>query len=175
MDLTVHHKIQGHAWTNQQLRRNWRTLFFSDESRFTLKFADGRIRVWRRPGERFAEACVMPVDRFGGGSLMVWGRVHYAGKTNLIVIRQTLNAHSATAMTFYALLWCRSCAETIVLFFSTAMLGRTPLDSSINFLQANNVNTLPWPSPSPGLAPIEHGWDMLNRRIRENRHPFNSW
>jgi hypothetical protein len=30
----------------------------------------------------------MPVDRFGGGSLMVWGRVHYAGKTNLIVIRQ---------------------------------------------------------------------------------------
>jgi len=34
----------------------------------------------------------MPVDRFGGGSLMVWGGVHYAGKTNLIVIRQTLNA-----------------------------------------------------------------------------------
>ena len=34
----------------------------------------------------------MPGDRFGGGSLMVWGGVHYAGKTNLIVIRQTLNA-----------------------------------------------------------------------------------
>jgi len=34
----------------------------------------------------------MPVDRFGGGSLMVLGGVHYAGKTNLIVIRQTLNA-----------------------------------------------------------------------------------
>jgi len=54
------------------------------------------------------------------------------------------------------------------------MLGSTPLDSSMIFLQGNNVNTLPWPSPSPGLAPIEHGWDMLNRRIRENRHPFNS-
>jgi len=34
----------------------------------------------------------MPVDRFGGGSLMLLGGVHYAGKTNLIVIRQTLNA-----------------------------------------------------------------------------------
>jgi len=87
MGLTVHHKRQRYAWTNQQLRRNWRTVLFSDESRFTLKFADGRIRVWRRPGECFAEACVMPVDR---GSLMVWGGVHYAGKTNLIVIRQTL-------------------------------------------------------------------------------------
>ena len=82
--------------------------------------------------------------------------------------------HSAAVMTSYALLWCRSCAETIVLFFSTAMFGRTPLDSSMNILRANNVNTLPWPSRSPGLAPIEHGWDMLNGRIRENRHPFNS-
>jgi hypothetical protein len=39
---------------------------FSDEYRFTLKFADGRIRVWRWPGERFAAACVMTVDRFSG-------------------------------------------------------------------------------------------------------------
>ena len=76
--------------------------------------------------------------------------------------------------TFYALLCCRSCAKTIVLSFSTTMLGRTPLDSSMNLWQANNVNTFPWPSRSPGLDPIEHGWDMLNRRIRENRHPFNS-
>ena len=77
-------------------------------------------------------------------------------------------------MTFYARLWCRSCAETIVLSFSTTLLARTPLDSCMNFLHSNNVNTLPWPNRSPGLAPIEHGWDMLNRRIRENRHPFNS-
>ena len=75
------------------MRRNWRTALFTEESRFTLKFADGRIRIWRRPGERFAEACVVPVDRFGGGSLVVLGGVNYAGKTNLIVIRQTLNAH----------------------------------------------------------------------------------
>ena len=64
MDLTVHHKIQRHAWANQKLRRNWGTVFFSDECRFTLMLADGRIRVWRRTGERFAAVCVMPV----GGS-----------------------------------------------------------------------------------------------------------
>ena len=45
---------------------------------------------------------------------------------------------------------------------------------SINFLHANDVNTLPWSSRSPDLAPIEHIWDMLNRQIRENHHPFNS-
>ena len=66
MELTVHLKIQRHAWRNQQLRRNWRTVLFSDESRFTLKFADRCIRVWRLPGEHFAAPCVMTVDRFGG-------------------------------------------------------------------------------------------------------------
>ena len=92
MELTVHHKRQWHVWANQRMRRNWKTMRFSGQSRFTRNFADGRLRVWRRPGERFTEACVMPVDRFGCGSLMVWGAVHYAGKTNLIVIRQTPNA-----------------------------------------------------------------------------------
>jgi hypothetical protein len=43
-----------------------------------------------------------------------------------------------------------------------------------DFWRLNNVNTLPWPSRSPDLVPIEHVWDMLNRRIRENHHPFNS-
>ena len=74
------------------MRRNFRTVVSFDESRFTPMFADGSIRVWRLPGESCAEACVMPVDRFGDGSLMVWGGVHYAGNTPLIVIRQTLNA-----------------------------------------------------------------------------------
>ena len=46
---------------------------------------------------------------------------------------------------------------------------------SINFLQVNNVNTLPWSSRSPNLAPINHIWDMLNRRIQGNHHPFNSF
>jgi hypothetical protein len=45
---------------------------------------------------------------------------------------------------------------------------------SMNFLQANNVNTLHWPSRSPDLAPIENVLDMLNRQIRENHNPFNS-
>jgi hypothetical protein len=72
VDLTVHHKRQRHAWVNQHMRRNRRAVLFSDGSRFTLKFAIDRMCVWRRPGERFAEICFIPVDRFGGGSLIVW-------------------------------------------------------------------------------------------------------
>ena len=41
--------------------RQWRQVFFTDESRFTLFRPDGQRR-----GERFADACVLERDRFGG-------------------------------------------------------------------------------------------------------------
>ena len=40
--------------------RQWRRVFFTDESRFTLFRPDGQRR-----GERFADACVLERDRFG--------------------------------------------------------------------------------------------------------------
>jgi transposase len=46
MELTVHHKLQRRRWVNQRLNwniRKWQSVLFSDESRFSLKFADGRI------------------------------------------------------------------------------------------------------------------------------------
>ena len=62
------------AVNHQQWTRNqWVRVLFTDESRFTLRFNDGRIRVWRRAGERFADATVREQDQHGGGSVMVWG------------------------------------------------------------------------------------------------------
>ena len=51
--------------------RQWRRVFFTDESRFTLFRADGRRRLYRRCGEQFADACVFERDRYGGGFRMV--------------------------------------------------------------------------------------------------------
>ncbi|XP_060084988.1 uncharacterized protein LOC132564350 [Ylistrum balloti] len=51
----------------------WRRVLFTDESRFTLYRSDGRKRCYRRRGERYFDACVKENDRFGGGSVMVFG------------------------------------------------------------------------------------------------------
>ena len=35
------------------------------------------------------------------------------------------------------------------------------------FLEVENVTVLPWPAYSPDMAPIEHVWDALDRRVRQ--------
>ncbi|KAK0153437.1 hypothetical protein N1851_004874 [Merluccius polli] len=58
----------------------------SYESRFTLSTCDRRERVWRRRGERNAACNIIQHDRFGGGSVMVWGGISLEGHTDLHVI-----------------------------------------------------------------------------------------
>jgi hypothetical protein len=64
--------------------RQWRRVLFTDESRLTHFRPDGRSFVYRRRGERFADACVLERDRFGGGSLMVWGGISQGLKSPFI-------------------------------------------------------------------------------------------
>ena len=45
---------------------------FSDESKINLKFSDGRVCIYRRRREHFADGCVKETD-FGGSGVMVWG------------------------------------------------------------------------------------------------------
>ena len=63
---------------NTKIFHTWQHILFSDESRFLLRFSDGRYRVYCRRGERFTDQCVYESDRIGGGSVMVWaGICHY--------------------------------------------------------------------------------------------------
>ena len=44
---------------------------------------------------------------------------------------------------------------------------------SMQFLAANNVNAMPWPALSPDMAPNEHVWDELGRRLYRRQHIQN--
>jgi transposase len=70
----------------------WRRGWFSDESRFTLQKRVVHTRVYRRRNERFARNCVLEVDHFGVGSVMMRGTISYARKTQLVHIPGNLNA-----------------------------------------------------------------------------------
>ena len=57
--LTRRHRTARRDWCRRHLhfrRADWDLILFSDECRFNLSHAGGRGRVYRRRGERFADA-----------------------------------------------------------------------------------------------------------------------
>ncbi|KAK3108567.1 hypothetical protein FSP39_010793 [Pinctada imbricata] len=95
--LTQRHRQNRLQWCqahNIWPQQHWRNVWFSDESRFLLHRADGRSRVYRRRNESFAPNCVQQVDRFGGGSVMMWAAISYTGRTALVHVQGRLTAQS---------------------------------------------------------------------------------
>ena len=57
--ITRRHRTVRRNWCRRHLhfrRAEWYLILFSDQCRFNLSHADGRERVYRRRGERFADA-----------------------------------------------------------------------------------------------------------------------
>ena len=87
--LRRQHRIARVRWCNRVSGWNLQN-WFSDESRFMLQKRDGRTRVYRRRNERFERNCVLEVDNFGGGRVMMWGAITDAEKLNWCTSTTTL-------------------------------------------------------------------------------------
>ena len=164
LDLAREHR----RWTGQQ----WRTVLFTDESKFCADFLDRRRRVWRRPGERYLPVNVVEHDRFGGQSVMVWAGISVDGRTDLYVIRNG-------ALT--GLRYRDEILDPIVRPFAGAVgLDFTLMDDNARphrarvvteYLEQEGITRMDWPARSPDLNPIEHVWDMLQVRVRARQNP----
>lgn len=173
--LTDVHRRNRLRWARREVRHGlgrWQRVLISDESRFSLTGPDGRRRVWRRRNERLANVCIEENDRYGGGgSVMVWGGITSAHKTDLVIVRNNLNSvkyrddildqHVRPFMTNH---------PGITEFQHD---GATPHTARIctQYLQAHNINVMQWPSKSPDMSPIENLWDRLGRQVRNRNNP----
>ena len=84
---TARHRAARLQWAQRHFRwrrQQWARVLFSDECRFNLIHHDGRIRVYRRRGERSVDNCLIE-------SAMVWGGIMGRRKTNLIVVQGNIN------------------------------------------------------------------------------------
>ncbi|GFV60583.1 transposable element Tcb1 transposase [Trichonephila clavipes] len=70
---------------------DWQKVVFSDESRFVLGTDDNRVRVWRRPSERYDSPHTVLRHTAHIAGVMVWGGViAYDNRSTLIVMHGTL-------------------------------------------------------------------------------------
>ena len=75
-------------WTIDQ----WKRVSWSDESRFAILHADGRIRIHCLPGERLLSQCITGHTKASGGCIMLCGTFSWASLEPVVVLEQTLNA-----------------------------------------------------------------------------------
>lgn len=174
--LTARHRAVRRGWARRHARftrAQWANVLFTDESRFTVSGHDGRGRVYRRRGERFAECCVQQRDRQRRASVMVWGGISFHNKTQLVVVNGNLNAarYQQEILRQHVIPYARANRGTILAQDNAPChTART----TRQMLQANHVQTMEWPPCSPDMNPIEHVWDYIGRQARALREQRNA-
>ena len=154
--LSQRHRQARLAWTRQRRRwtnQQWATVLFTDESRFLLDMLDRRRRVWRRRGERYANWAIVEHERYGGGSLMVWGGISVRSRTELLVLNRTLTGQHYINEVLQPVVLSFVQQHHVVLQDDNAKPHRARIVQQ--FLQQNNVDHLDWPARSPDLSLIE--------------------
>ncbi|GFV47233.1 transposable element Tc1 transposase [Trichonephila clavipes] len=93
LPLTPEHRQLRLQWCQARSMWNvtyWQKVVFSDESRFVLGTDDNRVRVWRRPGERYNSPHTVLRHTARTAGVLVWGVVAYDSRSTLIVMHGTL-------------------------------------------------------------------------------------
>ena len=157
------------VWRNQ----DWRRVIFSDNARFKLYRADGRQPIYRRIGERFAPFNVNPVDRFGGGSIMVWGAFWFGWRSLLLVVdgNLTANRYLDIMLSNQIILYVQLYNDAIFMHDNARPHAAQVYQ---NYLRVHSVQVFYRPPYSSAMNPIEHLWDHLDRKVRlRNPSPRN--
>lgn len=72
----------------------WKTVLWSDESKFELFNRKRRERVWCRSGEALQDRHIQGTVKHGGGNVMVWGCFAWSGVGSLVKIDGIMTADS---------------------------------------------------------------------------------
>ncbi|GFU69712.1 transposable element Tc1 transposase [Trichonephila clavipes] len=156
LPLTPEHRQMRLQWCQARSMWNvtdWQKVVFSDESRFVLGTDDNRVRVWRRPGERYNSPHTVLRHTARTAGVIIWGAIAYDSQSTLIVMRGTLTGQR----------YVDDILRPHVGPFLNGLPGAIfqqdnarPHTARVAQDFLRHFQTLPWPPRSPHLSPVEH-------------------
>ena len=170
--LGVSQSVVGRLWQRFQATNSVRNRPRSGRPRSTTNRDDRYITNMalrqRTTTARRLRDNLRTATRFGGGSVMVWGGISIHHRTPLYVVDGNLTGIKEIIRPL-VLPGIQQIGGGAVLQDDNARPHRARVVT--DFLRQQGIARMDWPAYSPDLAPIEHAWDELGRRVRNNHAP----
>ncbi len=148
-------------WAKAHLKwtvSKWKSVLWSDESKFDILVGNHRRRVLRAKEEADLPACYQrSVQK--PASLMVWGCISAYGMGSLHVLEGTMNAERYIKVLEQHMLPSRWCV------FQQDNAKPHTAAISTAWLSSRRVRVLNWPACSPDLLPIENICRIIKRKF----------
>ena len=151
----------------------WEKVIWSDETKVEQYGKNTATSVWRKSGTAFKKPNNIPIVKFGGGSIMIWGYFSSKSTGELQIIHGRMNS-----------CMYREILEKNLQKSATSLgHGRNSVLQRDNdpkhtakltkeWFENNGISNLNWPRQSPDLNPIENLRNTLKVKVHK-QNPQN--